>query len=226
MPDDYVQIQKLLAAILVGYLLGSVPFAHIAARLRGRDIFSTGSRMAGTANVFWNIGRRTGTLVFVGDVAKGSAAVIIAELLEVPSHLVLLVGGAAILGHWKSVFVGFRGGDGMATLMGMTMAMEPRLAPLGIVTGFAVILLLRRSTHRSAWGIAACFAVLLALSLYYQMERGLVLGLTFLASLVLTRNAFTKRRRVPIRTGDEEIDLDLDLDLDLDTDSDLAPENS
>ena len=126
--DEYVLIQKVLSAVLVGYLLGSIPFARTAARLRGVDIFSTGSHMAGTANVFWNIGRWTGTLVFVGDVAKGSAAVVIAGLLEVPAPLILLVAAAAIFGHWMSVFARFRGGDGMAPLMGVTLAMEPALA--------------------------------------------------------------------------------------------------
>ena len=214
--DEYVLIQKILAAVLVGYLLGSIPFARTAARLRGVDIFSTGSHMAGTANVFWNIGRWTGTLVFVGDVAKGSAAVVIAGLLEVPEPLILLVGAAAIFGHWMSVFARFRGGDGMAPLMGVTLAMEPALAFLGIAAGFAVILLLSRSSLRSSWGIICCFAVMLTLSLYYQVDRGLVLGLTSLASLVLLRSTLARHRRtrrdgvgvaLPHRAIDPEPDL-------------------
>ncbi|MCH8172808.1 MAG: glycerol-3-phosphate acyltransferase, partial [Proteobacteria bacterium] len=55
--------------------------------------------------------------VRIGDVAKGSAAIVIAQLLDVPGLLVLLVGGAALFGHWKPLFAGFRGGDGMASLM-------------------------------------------------------------------------------------------------------------
>jgi len=221
-PIDYVIIQKVIAAVLVGYLLGSIPFALIAARLRGVDIFSTGSQMAGTANVFWNIGRRTGTLVFIGDVAKGSAAVIIAQLLDVSSLLVLLAAGAAIVGHWKSLFAGFRGGDGMAALMGVTLAVIPSMALLGIGTGFAVILVTRRSIWRSSWGIAACFAVLTGLSLNYQVDREMVLGLTGLAGLVLVRSTIARRRRIDL-PGEEEILLDLELDIDLDADADLGP---
>jgi glycerol-3-phosphate acyltransferase PlsY len=230
-PFDVVLVLEILAAVFVGYLLGSIPCAHIAARLRGRDIFETGSTLAGAANVFWNIGPRTGTLVFAGDVAKGAAAVLIAtRVLGVPDHLVLIVAGAAILGHWKSVFSGFRGGDGMATLMGLTIAMEPRLAPIGVVTGLAFVLLLWRTSYRSAWGIVACFTLMLALSLFYQMERGLVLGLTFLASLVLLRSTLTRRRRGVGTSGDKDIDLDLDEELDLegdlDGDPDLRPRSS
>ncbi|MFP6636392.1 MAG: glycerol-3-phosphate acyltransferase [Dehalococcoidia bacterium] len=229
MPIDYVIIQKVIAAVLVGYLLGSIPFALIAARLRGVDIFSTGSQMAGTANVFWNVGRRTGTLVFIGDVAKGSAAVIIAQMLDVSSLLVLSAGGAAIFGHWKSLFAGFRGGDGMASLMGVTLAVIPSMALLGIATGFAVILVTRRSIWRSSWGIAACFTVLIGLSLYYKVDQEMVLGLTGLAGFVLVRSTIARRRRIDL-PGEEEILLDLELDIDLDADSDAdlgsaAPEN-
>ena len=62
----FLLIQKLLAAIVVGYLLGSIPLAHLMARRRGIDIFATGSTRAGTANIFWNISRRNGILVFAG----------------------------------------------------------------------------------------------------------------------------------------------------------------
>ena len=222
MPIDYVVIQKVIAAVLVGYLLGSIPFALIAARLRGVDIFSTGSNEAGTANVFWNVGHRTGSVVFIGDVAKGSAAIIIAHLLDVPSLLILLVGAAAIIGHWKSLFAGFRGGDGMASLMGITLVLMPSLAPLSVATGVAVMLLMRRSIWRSSWGIGACYVFLTALSFYYQIDRDLVLGLTVLAGLVLIRSNIARRRRLSL-PGEEEILLDLELEPDLDADPDLGP---
>ena len=71
---DFLLIEKVLAAVLVGYLIGSIPFAKMAASWRGVDIFATGSGAAGTANVFWNVGRRTGVLVFVGMLFLGIAA--------------------------------------------------------------------------------------------------------------------------------------------------------
>ena len=82
----------------------------------------------------------------------------------------------------------------MAPLMGVTLAMEPALALLGIAAGFAVILLLSRSSLRSSWGIICCFAVMLTLSLSYQVDPGLVLGLMSLAGLVLIRSALVRRR--------------------------------
>jgi glycerol-3-phosphate acyltransferase PlsY len=194
--DEYVLAQRVLAATLVGYLLGSIPFAHIAARVKGVDIFATGSQTAGTANVFWNISRRTGVVVLVADVAKGVLAVTIAHLLEIHDPLVLLAGAAAIVGHWNSVFTGFRGGDGMATLLGVTIALVPILAILGILVGFGVVLILRRSRFRSAWGLVSCFALMLALSEYYHIDRAIVLGLVVLAAFVIWHSITAQRRRL------------------------------
>ena len=140
--DEYLTIQKILAALLAGYLLGSIPFAQVAARLRGVDIFDTGTSTAGAANVFWYVGHRTGLIVGAGDVGKGAAAVVIAGFFDLPDSGLLLVGGAAILGHWKSAFAGFRGGDGMATLLGVGIVLEPTLAVVGILVGLAVVSIL------------------------------------------------------------------------------------
>ena len=60
MDDGLVLAQKVVMAVAAGYLLGALPFAHIASRIRGIDVFSTGSTLAGTANVFFNVGHRTG----------------------------------------------------------------------------------------------------------------------------------------------------------------------
>ena len=224
MQFDIVLIERVLAAMLVGYLLGSIPFASLAGRLKGVDVFTTGSRNAGTANVFWNIGRRIGMLVFVGDVAKGALAIIIAWLLEVTGPLVLLVGAAALLGHWKSLFAGFRGGDGMATMIGLFVTLVPAIGLLGLASGTAVVLLRRRSDLRSAWGMAFAMLVILSLSLYYQMDRPMVMGLVGLGMLVLARSIIGHQRRGSLPDEDAiTLDLDLDLDLELEDESELGP---
>jgi glycerol-3-phosphate acyltransferase PlsY len=219
--EDFLLAQKVLASILVGYLLGSVPFAHLAARLKGIDIFSTGNRRAGTANVFWNVSRKIGVLVLVADVAKGSLSVTIAGLLGLQGPLLVLAGGASVLGHWKSVFTGFRGGDGMATLMGVTLTLTPVLALLGIAAGFVTVVLSWKSHLRSAWGIASCFTILLALSILFQQQRDLVFSLAVLAALVLCHNLFIRRRLAGVTPADD-LDLDLRLDSEEDPDSDLG----
>jgi glycerol-3-phosphate acyltransferase PlsY len=225
--EDFILLQKLLASLLVGYILGSVPFAHLAARFKGVDIFQTGNRRAGTANVFWNISRRTGVLVFAADLAKGSLAVVVAQLMTLEGPLVILAGGAAVVGHWKSVFTGFKGGDGMATLLGVTLTLVPALGPLCIVAGLLAVMLSWRSPYRSAVGLAVCFSVMLLLGLFLQHRLGLVYGLTGLAILVLTHNVLVRRRLaaagVSPRDEFDELDLDLDLGGDDSADPDLGP---
>ena len=228
MNEGLILVLKVVMVVAAGYLLGALPFAHIASRLRGVDVFSTGSTLAGTANVFFNVGRRTGALVLVGDVAKGGAAVFAAWAMGVPPALMLVAGGAAVVGHWKSVFSGFRGGDGMAPLMGVSLALMPALAVLGVVAGLAAIAVMRHSALRSTWGVSVCFLVMLAISQYYQIERDLVSGLVVLASLVLLRSMFTRRRRLHVASHpvyqdtDAEDDLEERDDLDGDPDGDLG----
>ena len=224
-PFDFTLTERVLAAMLVAYLLGSIPFAQIAGRMKGVDIFTTGSRSAGTANVFWNIGRRMGILVFMGDVSKGSVAIVVAWSLAVTSPLILLVGCAALLGHWKSLFAGFKGGDGMATMIGLIVALIPAVGLFGLAFGTAVVLLRRRSALRSAWGMASSMLVIMALSFYYQIDRQLLMGLIALGMLVLARSVIGHQRRGITNTEDAiTLDLDLDLlDLDLDKESDLGP---
>ena len=228
MIEGLLLVQKVVLAVAAGYLLGALPFAHIASRLRGIDVFTTGSTLAGTANVFFNVGHRTGALVLVGDVAKGSAAVFTAWVLGVPPILMLVAGGAAVVGHWKSVFTGFRGGDGMAPLMGVSVALMPVLAVLGFAAGLAAVVLLRHSALRSTWGVSICFLVMLAISQYYQIERDLVSGLVVLALLVLLRSRSTRRRRLyaeshPVyRDTEEEDGLEDGGEVDTDPDSDLG----
>ena len=214
MPEAFLIIQKLLASALVGYLLGSVPFAHLAGRLKGVDIFQTGSTRAGTANVFWNVGRRIGLLVFLADAAKGSLAIIIAGLMDISGPLMLLAGGGAILGHWKSVFTGFKGGDGMATLIGVSLTMMPLLAFVSGMVGVVALLISWKSSFRSAFGVAVSFTVMLGLGQYqdhFQGERELVPSLSILAVLVLAHNILIHRRHAGRVAGD---DLSMDLELD------------
>jgi glycerol-3-phosphate acyltransferase PlsY len=225
--EDYLLLQKLLASLLVGYILGSVPFAHLAARFKGVDIFQTGNRRAGTANVFWNVSRRTGMLVFAADLAKGSLAVVVAQLMALEGPLVILAGGAAVVGHWKSVFTGFKGGDGMATLLGVTLTLVPALGPLCIIAGLVAVMLSWKSPYRSAVGLAICFSAMLLLGIFLQHRLGLVYGLTGLAILVLTHNLLVRRRLaaagVSPRDEFDELELDLDLGVDDSADPDLGP---
>ncbi|MDP2729036.1 MAG: glycerol-3-phosphate acyltransferase [Dehalococcoidales bacterium] len=132
--------------IILGYLLGSIPTAHIAGRLlKGKDIRQMGDGNVGAANAFRQLGRKTGIAVFLIDAAKGALAVLIARMAGTPQLAVLAAGVASVIGHNWPVFIGFRGGRGFAITIGVLAAVVP--LPILILTGPGLVaLLVSRST--------------------------------------------------------------------------------
>ena len=121
---------NLLLAGLLGYLLGAVPFGLIIGRLtRGIDLREYGSHRTGATNALRTLGLPAAAAVFLLDVAKGAAAVMLARLIFADDPLVdwaaAIAGFAAIVGHNWSVFIGFTGGRGVATSAGGLLAMSP-----------------------------------------------------------------------------------------------------
>ncbi len=116
--------------------MGSIPTAYVVARLRkGVDIRDIGSRNMGAANVMREIGTYEGILVCVIDIAKGVGAIMIAQTLSISELWVFGAGFAAVVGHNFPVFVGFRGGRGTATAIGIFLVLAPQstLVALAIV---------------------------------------------------------------------------------------------
>ena len=189
-------ILTLLLSMLVGYLLGSVPVAALVSRRRQVDIFFTGTRLAGAANVFRTVGPFYGIVVFLGDLAKGVLAIMAAYRLGIEGELVLLVALATLVGHWKSLFTGFRGGDGLSTLAGITIAVltvygVQALLIAGVVAGVA------RGTghHPSLWGATAGYGWLLLRIPFSPEYTATLLGLVLLAFMVLLRAVRGHRAR-------------------------------
>jgi glycerol-3-phosphate acyltransferase PlsY len=116
-----------IIAVVVGYLLGSIPSAYIAARLTtGKDIRQLGGGNVGGLNVFREVGPWPALAAGLADVGKGAAAVAIAHwLLAVPPLFVLLAGLAAVIGHNWMVFLKFSGGKGMGATIGALAVLLP-----------------------------------------------------------------------------------------------------
>jgi glycerol-3-phosphate acyltransferase PlsY len=118
-----------MAALLVSYLLGSIPTAYIVVkRLKRVDVRTVGSGNVGATNVVRAAGAKAGAFVFLMDVAKGLAAVCVVAPWMIPSVSPLMrlgCGVAAVLGHSFPVFLGFRGGKGVATTIGVIMGASP-----------------------------------------------------------------------------------------------------
>jgi acyl phosphate:glycerol-3-phosphate acyltransferase len=129
------------AAILGGYLLGSLPFGYWLVRIfRNEDIRAVGSGNVGATNVFRHYGKRLGIPVALLDVAKGFAAALLGVALG-GALIGVLAGAAAMLGHARPVFLRFRkGGKMVATAGGATFALAPLVAICCIGVWLAVFL--------------------------------------------------------------------------------------
>jgi glycerol-3-phosphate acyltransferase PlsY len=124
-----------LAAVVLGYLLGSIPVGVVVSRLlAGRDPREVGSGRTGGTNVYRTAGRTAAVLTVLGDVFKGYLAVMLAEALAPPASAwpVALAALAAIIGHNHSVFLGFTGGAGSTPNLGAFLRLDP--------VGFLVVL--------------------------------------------------------------------------------------
>ena len=126
--------------LLIGaYLLGSVPTGLLLARSMGVNIRETGSGNIGATNVYRTIGRKLGILTLVGDCLKGLIPVLIAKWLGLPEIWIAAVGVAAFLGHVYTVFLGFKGGKGVATALGVFLGTSPLSVLFGVIV-FALVL--------------------------------------------------------------------------------------
>ncbi|WP_322995254.1 glycerol-3-phosphate 1-O-acyltransferase PlsY [Castellaniella sp.] len=160
MPDYLLTLGPILS-LLVGYLLGSLPFAVIVSRLMGlRDPRSFGSGNPGATNVLRSGSKVAAILTLMGDAAKGWAAVALAAWCVrqgwLPELAIPLAGLGAVLGHMLSLFLGFRGGKGVATALGVLLALQPWLA-LATTLTFLVLVLVTRFVSLASI-LAAVFA--------------------------------------------------------------------
>jgi glycerol-3-phosphate acyltransferase PlsY len=122
-----------IAAVIAGYLIGSIDFGVIVPRMRGVDIYTHGSGNPGTTNVLRSMGRKAAAAVMIGDMAKGCAAAALGDLIGTEA-IGFAAGFAAALGHCFPIWHRFRGGKGVATAGGMMLWLEPMLgaALLGV----------------------------------------------------------------------------------------------
>jgi len=115
----------MISTVLLGYAIGSIPFALLLARLTGADLRRVGSGNLGAANVMRAAGLKAGLIVAILDVAKGAASVLIAERLASQPAAPALAGFAAIVGHIYPLWLRFRGGKGVATACGVFSVLTP-----------------------------------------------------------------------------------------------------
>ena len=179
---------NLLTAAVLGYLLGSIPFGLLVARLAGLgDIRQIGSGNIGATNVLRTGSRSAAALTLLLDLAKGFAAVVIAAGWG--EDAVLLAAGGAIIGHMFPVWLGFRGGKGIATTLGVLIPLAWPVALVTVLLWMATALLFHYSSLAAL--VAAVAGAALGAILADKPTALLIAGI---ALLIIARHHANIRR--------------------------------
>jgi acyl phosphate:glycerol-3-phosphate acyltransferase len=183
--------------ILGGYLLGSMPFGYwIVLLVKGEDIRKVGSGNIGASNVWRTYGRWMGIPIVLLDVAKGFVPALVGALL-VGELTAVVAGGAAMLGHWRPLFLRFqKGGKTVATAGGALLGVAPLLGLGGLVVWIATFLLTRYASVASM--VAACSLPVLALAFGQPWPVLVFTAAVAVAVVVLHRGNIAR-----LRTGTE-----------------------
>ncbi len=174
-------VVKLVAVVIVAYLLGSIPFGLIIGRLRrGVDIRQHGSGKTGATNVMRTAGFRFGFLTMLLDGVKAAIAVLLAVLIVHGDSLAIgsvtldwqvaqvLAGMGAIVGHNWPIFARFKGGRGVAAFFGTLFAIYPPAGALGVEVVAVMALRSRHMSLGSVAGIIAALCLLVPLVVFYD----------------------------------------------------------
>lgn len=180
---------------LLGYLAGSIPTAWIAGKIKGIDIRSAGSGNSGATNALRVLGPVPAALVLAADAGKGVFAVLALPALlgtgAPPDAAGVVAGGAAVLGHVFPVWIGFRGGKGVATGAAVAAALAPAAALVSLVAFIAVAAATRFVSLASLCAAAAlpvAYALLYRGTAFSGTEFGFCAGAAALVVLMHRKN--------------------------------------
>jgi len=150
---------KIALIILSCYLLGSIPFGYIVGKLFKKvDIRELGSGNIGATNVFRILGPSLASLVLIGDIGKGIFSIYLVQYLNIDNLLILTIAGLAVIcGHDWSLFLGFKGGKGIATTFGVVFALNPTISILALIIWGVVLITTRYVSLSSIFAVISIF---------------------------------------------------------------------
>ena len=184
-----------LIIIIVAYLLGNISTSYIVAKkLAGVDIRTQGSGNAVSTNVLRTLGKKAGALTFIGDVLKGLIAVLLAKFIAYIAHLdqatcAYLAVVAVVLGHNYPVFLGFKGGKGVATSLGSMLGMNPIIALTCLGFFIIIVAVTKYVSLGSILGIGLSPIIMMI----NHNNKGVLVTLFLTISVVLTHKENIKR---------------------------------
>lgn len=150
---------KIILIITICYLLGSIPFGYIMGKLFKKvDIREFGSGNIGASNALRILGPSLASLVVIGDVGKGILSIYLVKYFNIDSSLILAIAGLAVIcGHDWSLFLGLKGGKGIATTFGVVFALNPTISILALIIGGVVVITTRYVSLASIFAVISIF---------------------------------------------------------------------
>lgn len=174
---------SLLIAIIISYLLGSIPSGYIFSKISGREILKIGWRKTSGSNVFRYVGAWQGLATGLSDVAKGFLAVFLAQNFGLSPAFQALCGAVAVTGNNWSFFLKFAGGRGIGAFLGAFLVLSPKLLALSFIP-FALLSLI----WNASIGTIFFLITSLFLAIYFgQFQTIGILTLTSLAPIFIKR---------------------------------------
>ncbi len=150
---------KIALIIISCYLLGSIPFGYIVGKLFKKvDIREYGSGNIGASNALRILGPSLASFVVIGDIGKGIFSIYLVQYFNIDNLLILTITGLAVIcGHDWSLFLGFKGGKGIATTIGVVFAFNPIIALLAVTVWVIVIIITRYTSLSSIFALISIF---------------------------------------------------------------------
>src|SRR5689334_2646862 len=177
--------------LTVGYLLGSIPFAYLLARQhRGIDLRLAGSGNVGAANLLRSTTKKIGVSAMALDVAKGIASVMVARQIDPGTTGPAVAGVAAVLGHIYPVWLGLRGGKGVATTCGVFSILAPQATAIATLVFLALVWW----TRYISLGSVAGSVILPPLAYLYGGPDITVIAAAIVAAIIIHRHRSNLRR--------------------------------
>lgn len=185
-------ILALIIVAVAAYLTGSIPTGLLLGKAYGVDVRNEGSGNIGATNLYRTVGRKIGIITLIGDCLKGLLPVLLVKFSTLPPEFTAWVGLAAFCGHVFSIFLRFKGGKGVATALGVFLALAPLAVTIALVL-FALSMYIWR--YVSLGSIIAATAMPLAV--YFLGGAPTVTAVTFvIAAIVIIRHSDNIRRLI------------------------------
>lgn len=183
---------KNILLFVLSFILGSVPFGIIMGKVKGVDLKRVGSGNIGATNVLRSIGALPAVLTLLGDILKGTLAVATGRYFGVGTLYEGLIGVSAILGHNFSLFLGFRGGKGVATSLGVLVLYTPKVAFITLIIWLVTVFF----TKYSSMGAIVSFTLLPANIVLFDYDKTKLFITILIALFILIRHKDNIKRLI------------------------------